>query len=202
MNMNKKDLAFVILVIILFLASLVFSQFYSNAIKEIFLLKGAVGMAFYVLIAIAAVVIAPISALPLLPVAATLWGGFTAALLSIIGWAIGAVAAFWLSRRYGRPLLVKIVNLEKIEKIEKAIPSKNLFFGVVFLRMAFPVDILSYALGLFSNISFPSYTAATLIGIVPFAFIFSYTAEFPLWYKLAAVVLGITAALIGYRRVR
>jgi len=37
------------------------------------------------------------------------------------------------------------------------------------LRMVLPVDILSYALGLFSNISFIRYMLATIIGVTPFS---------------------------------
>ena len=51
------------------------------------------------------------------------------------------------------------------------------FMSVVLLRMVLPVDVLSYALGFFSDISLWRYTTATIIGIAPFAFIFAYAGD-------------------------
>jgi uncharacterized membrane protein YdjX (TVP38/TMEM64 family) len=68
--------------------------------------------------------------------------------------------------------------------------------------MAVPVDVLSYAIGLFTTVSWRVYTAATLIGIMPFAFIFSYTSAAPLYFRIGVLALAGFAVLLGYRRVR
>jgi len=69
---------------------------------------------------------------------------------------------------------VHFVSLERIATYEKKIPQNIEFIAIVFLRMVLPVDVLSYALGFFSTISFARYMAATVIGITPFAVIFAY----------------------------
>jgi len=160
------------------------------------------GMGIYVLILVVSVVVAPVSAIPLLPVASNLWGWVVAGILSIIGWWIGAMIAFGLARVYGVPLVKKIVPLEKIARVERLIPEQNIFFGVVFLRMAVPVDILSYVLGLFSYINFKKYALATLIGISPFAFVFAYIGTLPIVFQIIALVVAIFIIYIGYFTVR
>jgi uncharacterized membrane protein YdjX (TVP38/TMEM64 family) len=147
-------------------------------VVEIITSTGFFGMIFYVFITAIAVVIAPISTFPLIPIASIVWGYVVAAILSIIGWTIGAQIAFIIARRFGKPLVQKFISLEKLESFEKRIPEKNLFWSIVVLRMTVPVDILSYALGLFSKISYSKYFWATIIGVTPFAFIFSYIVTF------------------------
>lgn len=164
------------------------------------ILKGFMGIFFYVMITIAAVVVAPVSTFPLLPLAVSMWGSFFAALFSIIGWSIGAAIAFGLARRFGKPFIAKIVSLEKIQRIEKLIPERNIFVSIILLRMALPVDVLSYALGLFSYVPFRFYVIATIIGVSPFAFIFSYAVLFPAWLQALFLIFAIFILAIGYRR--
>jgi len=151
----------------------------------------------YVLIAIFATVVAPVSSVPLIPVAVSVWGWFLTAILSIAGWFIGSLIAFWLARKYGVPLVRKFISLEKIEKFEKMIPEKHIFWSIVFLRMSIPVDILSYVLGLFSQIRFRTYAIATLIGILPFAFALAYIGALPFYYQIIAFMIGLMILLVG-----
>jgi uncharacterized membrane protein YdjX (TVP38/TMEM64 family) len=48
---------------------------------------------------------------------------------------------------------------------------------IVALRMILPVDVLSYALGMLSTVSFRIYTLASAIGILWFSFAFAYMGE-------------------------
>ena len=175
-------------VIILFLLASYLSNKYEQNIKLFVTNDGPLGMIGYVFITIVAVVIAPISTLPLIPLAGILWGWIITALLSIIGWVIGSQVAFLLARKYGKPLIKKLVSLEKLEKIEKSLPERNIFWVVVLLRMTVPVDVLSYALGLFSNMTTTSYFFATLLGVAPFAFIFSYTGTLSLGTQIITLI--------------
>ena len=64
--------------------------------------------------------------------------------------------------------------------------------------MIVPVDILSYALGLFTDMKTRDFTIATIIGITPFSFVFAYLGSVPFQYQLiAAGVFGIVF-LVGY----
>lgn len=130
-------------------------------------------LAFFTVL-ILAVVAAPIAALPLIPLASSLFGPFATALISIFGYTVGAIIAFLLAQKVGRPVLRYFLPLEDIEAWERRLPRGVSFWGVVLLRMAVPVDILSYALGLLSALPLKTYTLATFIGVTPFSFIFAY----------------------------
>ena len=201
--LNKtKSFVEIFIILILFLFFYYIIQTNLELIKES--LNDNLGMSVYVLITIVAIVIAPISTLPLLPIASNLWGWVTAAVLSIIGWTIGSLIAFILARKYGVSLISKFISIEKINKFEKMVPKENFFWGVVFLRMVVPVDILSYALGLFSKIKTKSYFFATLIGVTPFAFVFAYAGKMPFVYQILALLLALVIILFGLmiRRIR
>lgn len=182
-NNQTKKFTGIFVIVFLFVCTSVFAQFYGD---EILILNGAgrgLSMATYVLSSVVATIIAPISTMPLIPIAVHLWGWFTAAILSIIGWLVGAQIAFTLSRYFGKPLIQKIFSLEKLQTFENRFSDKNLFVSIIFLRMLIPVDILSYALGLFSKIKTTPFFFATLIGVTPFAFIFAYVGSFSIKFQ-------------------
>jgi len=188
MNVKTRYILEILAVVILFLFFSYLAQenieFISNSIGS-----GIEGMFFYVLISIIEVVIAPISTLPLLPVAANLWGVVNAAVLSIIGWTFGAYLAFFIARKYGVVRVKKFVSMDKIENIERRIPDENIFWTIVLLRIIIPVDFLSYVLGLFSKIKTRDYILATIIGVTPFAFIFSYLGTIPIEYQIIGFLI-------------
>lgn len=185
----------IIIVLFVFFSYIVQSNidFFKNMIGY-----GFLGMFFYVLITIVAIVIAPISTMPLLPIASNLWGVFSAAVLSIIGWTVGAFIAFIIARTYGIPIIKKFIPIGKINKLEKIVPQKNIFWSVVFLRMVVPVDVLSYALGLFSKMKAKDYVLATLIGVSPFAFVFAYLGKTPIQYQLIALLIAAIILILGF----
>lgn len=135
---------------------------------------GLVGYGAYVLALILAVVLAPITVLPLIPAAAGIFGPFVTGVLSVAGWTIGAGIAFLIARYAGRPILSFFASLEDIEKLEAKFPQKDTFLGLVLLRMIVPVDILSYAVGLLSSMPLSTYLYATALGVAPFSFVFAY----------------------------
>ena len=156
-----------------------------------------IGMFIYILISILSVVVAPISAIPLMPLASGLYGWFLAGVLSIMGWTLGAVISFQISRKYGVDLVKKIIPLKKIHNFEKFIPDEHLFMTVVFLSMVVPVDGLSYFIGLFSRMSLKSFTIATIIGIIPFSFILAYTGTLSIQYQMLFLTFALVILLIG-----
>jgi uncharacterized membrane protein YdjX (TVP38/TMEM64 family) len=155
------------------------------------------GMAIYVLAGIATIVLAPVATIPLIPIASGLWGGFITGLLNILSWTIGAMIAFRIARTAGIRFVRKIVSLERIDRIEKRIPEKGKFWTIVLLRMVIPVDILSYALGLFSRVRAGLYFWATLIGITPFAFILAYAGRVPFSWQIIGLFMLMGPALLA-----
>lgn len=155
------------------------------------------GAAIYILLEVLSIVVVPIATIVLIPLAVEFFGPFLAAVYSIVGWAAGGALAFFIARHLGRPIVEKIFNIKEVDKYRKYISKDISFWTVVTLRLLLPVDILSYALGLFSLISFRRYMLATFIGIIPFAFIFTYTGQALIMGEYGwAGVLALAGALL------
>ena len=137
-------------------------------------------MIIYVLLVVLSIVIAPLTSIPLIPIVSQVWGVFLAAILTLIGGVIGSITAFYLARKYGKEYIEKFVSLDEVEKIEKVLPKKHVFFGLLGLRIVVPADILSYSLGLFTAIGFKMFFATTIIGLIPESFIFAYIGALPI----------------------
>lgn len=201
-RLQTKDIIAISVIITVFVLTSFLSIIYGDQLKAFVRIQGAIGMVSYVIIAVISDVIGPITAVPLIPIAVTFWGSIATAVLSIAGWTIGAMIVFWLTRRFGKPLVSKMINLERVEEVGRAIPEKNFFWMVIFFRIIFPVDILSYALGLFTNMQWLPYLVSTIIGITPFAFILSYGVTLPIQYQALAGITGLIVLVLIYGRAR
>lgn len=201
-HMNYREFLGLMTVVGVFILAAYFAREYSDILEMAVLERGVWGMGIYILVTMIEVVVAPLSTLPLIPIASFAWGGFMAAILSIVGWVGGAIVAFILARKYGRPLISKLIDLEKMERLEKVMPEKHIFWSLVFLRIAIPVDILSYAVGLFTKVGLATYSFATLLGVIPFAFVFSYAAVLPVGYQIVAGVLSLVVIYLGYSGIK
>lgn len=158
---------------------------------------GAFGaILFLLLTAVFVVFVIPLDIVFLIPIGVSLWGPLPTAFLSIAGWTVGASVAFTLARRYGMPVVVHIIGERNMTGLRERIPTGNLFWSVVVLRMLVPVDLLSYALGLFTEMPRRRYMLATLIGVAPFGFVFAYVGALPPWYQFLA--LGVIALLVSF----
>ncbi|MCH7560353.1 MAG: hypothetical protein IIC67_03115 [Thaumarchaeota archaeon] len=111
---------------LVFIAVSYFVQANNDVIRNYIEKRSLVGMLVYLGANLTAVVVAPVSALPLIPVAANVWGWFVTGILNIIGWTAGAVIAFVLAQKYGKPIIKRLVSIEKLEKIEKKIDELKL----------------------------------------------------------------------------
>ncbi len=165
-------------------------------------LHPVLGAGIYVALVIVSVVFLPFSSLPLLPLATQNFGVVATALLSATGWWIGCLIAFQIAR-LGRPVLERVTSLAAIDRLESKVPQDVGFGGIVVLRLILPVDVVSFALGLLKQLRLRTYAVASLIGIVPFAFVWSYaggqlgSGQF---LSFALVVAGLTAVVLVVRR--
>lgn len=149
---------------------------------------GVFGYIVFVLLLIVATVCMPLTVMPMIPMSAAVLGPLPTALLSIIGWTLGATIAFLVSRYVGRPVLERFFPMDKIDSLTKSFSSRSRFWSIVLLRMTVPVDIASYALGLVPSIRLSEYIAATLLGVTWFSFAFAYLGD--------ALLTGNTPLLI------
>lgn len=199
-KMNPRELIGISILSAFFLLGIFIAHDFNAYIIK-YLDFGILGMITYVVAGIIATVIAPVSTVPVIPLVAVLWGPFLTALLSIIAWSIGSVFAFLIARYFGKPIISHFINLETISAYEKSL-GDSLFWDIVLLRMAVPVDILSYAIGLFSSMRIRAYIPATIIGITPFAFLLSYSSRGSFTFQIIVGVLIIAMMYLGYRRIK
>lgn len=192
MGKGKSLLGVFSLLVIIFLFA--FSSFlvdrYFDFFTKVIGESAFIGFIVYVLIIAFAAVAAPVSVIPLIPIASSQWGWVVVGFLTLLGESIGAFFSFFISRRYGSPLVRKFISLNSINKIERILPERHKFLGIVVLRVAIPVDIVSYALGLFSKVGWKTYSFATIIGFIPYAFVIAYLGELPFIYLINALLIG------------
>ena len=191
-----KDRQFVsaALMLVLFVGVSIVAGIYSEELVFIAKQDSGMGMFGYILITIISVVAAPLSSLPLMPVAATMWGPIIAAIISIIAWVIGALIAFYIARRYGRRVVGKMISLDHVDRIAEQVLGTKKLGMIIVLRMVIPVDVLSYALGLVGNVSFRDYVLGTCIGVIPFAFVFAYASSLPILPQIS-MLIGLVGVL-------
>ncbi|MCK5061704.1 VTT domain-containing protein [Candidatus Parcubacteria bacterium] len=198
---NKKILILT-LTIILFVVISYFSKKYAALLGSSELILGPAGEILYILIMATAVIIAPLETLPLLPIAAILWGPNQAAILTSIGWTIGSLIAFTLARKFGRKFVYRISDKYHIKEWAEMIKPRNRFWLVAFARFVLPIDIISYAVGLFTRMHWGAYLAATLIGIIPFAYLFTYGSQLRVEIQTLIAIIAASLVIFRYNKIR
>jgi len=183
-------------VVALFAAGLWLARDYAVPIQEVLSAHGRVGIAVFVVTSVVAVLLPLATNLPLVPFAVLAWGPWWTALLLLSGWVMGATLSFALGR-YARVWILRhFPSVTRHGHIDRLLHPRHRMGSLIMLRMTFPVDVLSYALGLFS----PSTSAAeialsTAIGGMPFALLF---ALFPTLSTAAQlVVFGASTAVFA-----
>ena len=197
--MKKKtffSLFGILIILILFVIVSYFTQenlpYFQSLISNTFL-----GMGIYFLIILLEVILAPITIIPLIPLASGLLGWFLAGLLTLIGWTTGSLIAFFIARKGGVPLIERFVSFQKIQKLEKLILEDHLFIGIILLRILIPIDMMSYAIGLFSGVGWQKYTLASFIGFIPLSFFLAYSGSLPVYYQIIGfLIAGILIMLV------
>ena len=178
----------------IFGAGFVLSMYLKEDVLEYVLMHPVMGTAAFVALAALAVVFPSFTNVMFIPIGVATFGPFWAAVLCIVGWWLGSVAAFAVGRYYEKSLLSRFPSFQNYLYIDKLVTEKNMFWKLIFLRMTFPVDVLSYALALFSKRVTHSMNAiTTLIGIAPFAFVFTYAGE--MMYKNVVWLTGVLAVV-------
>ena len=199
-----RQISSYILFIIAFVTVSYVVQQYQSYISLLLDNGSAIGAALFVfLTALFVVFVIPLDIVFLIPLGVSLWGPFATALLSILGWVFGASIAFGLARQYGPPLVTRLIGSERVARLAERLPKGDFFWPIVFLRLLIPVDVLSYALGLFSILPWNNYFFATLIGVTPFGFFFAFVGVLPFWYQIfsfAIVFMGVLFFLARYTK--
>ncbi|HZZ99083.1 MAG TPA: VTT domain-containing protein, partial [Candidatus Paceibacterota bacterium] len=154
-----------LLILIVFGAATYFARAHVGVIENFVQDHPVGGVAIFITFGLVDSTVAPGSMFALIPVAGRLWGPLWATLLTIIGWLWGGVTAFYLAEHFGYSAVRKFANKKHLEAIHAYVQKTNLFWSIVFLRLVFPLDLVSYAAGLFTKMPMKSYILATTIGM-------------------------------------
>lgn len=144
-----------------------------------------------------AVLLPALSNLPLMPVAVAAWGTWAAAALLLAGWTLGSVLAFGLARRARGRIERGWPSAMRHADIDRLIHPRHRLLSLIVLRMTFPVDVLSHALGLFSaRTSWVEVALSTAIGGAPFALLFALIPALPPAWQGAVMGLATAGFLV------
>ena len=179
------------------------SQQHTELLKELADQAGLAGVLSYIIIMAVSIIFAPLGTGFLLPVAASSYGPVLAAVYSITGWTTGSLVSFWIARHFGHKKIKNKAFVLRLKSYEDSIPRYYFYGLIVLFRMALPVDVVSYALGFVSGISYRAFLVTTVLGIMPMAFLFTFAATASVWIQIGAGVLAtsifIAASYLLYR---
>jgi len=123
---------------------------------EVFLRSlGFFGPLAYILIVFISTIISPLGCVFLWPFALLAWGFPLPAVYTSFGAIVGAAANFWIARKFGRPIIEKLITKKGMEIVDM-ISLKEGLKALFFLRL-----YVSYAAGL-KKIHFIPYFLITI----------------------------------------
>ena len=185
-------------VVALFALAVWLTQRHAAVVEAAIAQLGTAGMLLFVATSAIAVLMPVATNLPLVPVAALAWGPWWTAALLLVGWTIGAVAAFALARHARQPMLRLLPSVMRHADIDRLVHPQHRVLSLAILRATFPVDVLSYALGAFSPATTHREQALSVVlGAAPFALLFAWVPSMPAWAQLA-VFVACSAAFFAY----
>lgn len=185
-------------VLAIFSAAMLLAREFATPIQAVLSLHPRLAILIFVATSAVAVLVPLLSNLPLVPLAVLTWGPAWTALLLLLGWVIGAAASFALGR-HARPLILRqFPSVNRHANIDRLIHPRHRIGSLILLRMTFPVDVLSYALGLFSrNTTGTENAVSTAVGAAPFAVLFALYPALPAPIQLL-VFLACALVFVAY----
>jgi uncharacterized membrane protein YdjX (TVP38/TMEM64 family) len=128
-----------------------------------------------------------------------LYGVWTGTLYSMVGLCLGSGLAMGLARRFGRPLVERLVDPEQLARWDEMAADRGpVFFCLVFLLPFAPDDLVCYVIGL-TPLPLPRMliltTLARLPGVLVTSWLGARTTDLPWW---AWIPLGAGAAGLAW----
>lgn len=178
---NKKQVlkevivspGFLIFVLLLLLGIIFQSLLLENLtrLREIISSYGLLGPLVFILLIGLSTIFAPINNFLVWLPGFYIFGPEKSIIYSLIGGLIGGLSAFLIARRFGRPIVKKIIGKKAMERIDKL--TEDLGVLTLWLLMIFGLslfDLVSYAAGL-TNIKIKDFFLAVFLGPLPVTFL-------------------------------
>lgn len=152
-----------ILVLILFFLGI--QAVGKERIEGIVIQAGAFGPLILALLKAASVVWAPLLGGPVYLIGGTLYGLWGGTIYTLVGDLVGGSVAFWISRRYGQAVVIKLAGKDILNRLEKLYNTLGGWKGLLSARLFIPgiQDVISYGAG-FTPIPFWQFFVVTAVG--------------------------------------
>lgn len=158
---------------------------------------GAWGPILLITVLAIAMVIAPIPNPPFMIAAGIAWGTFLGVVYSVIGQLIGSVIIFYLSRKFGRRFIPRLIGEQGAETVDRL--ALRMGPQLVFWWRMMPVsfDFAAYAAGL-TTMRFRHFIILVFLGsIVPTTVVVGFGDSFGKSWQALAVTGGLIALAMG-----
>jgi len=96
---------------VFFVGATLVADTYHEELQRMVRVSGPLGMISYVFITALAIVVAPLSTLPLIAIAVSAWGLIIAGFLSVVGWVVGSQIAFVFAYVGSLPPGLQVISL-------------------------------------------------------------------------------------------
>lgn len=126
------------------------------------------GAFLFVLVSALSAMVMFFSSVVLVPVGIEAWGEIGCLLLLWVGWFLGGVLSYTVGRRFGRPVVARLIAEQDLSAFEQRMSRNTGFVAALLVQLAFPSDVVGYVFGL---LQFPRrvYLAALLCAELPYA---------------------------------
>jgi uncharacterized membrane protein YdjX (TVP38/TMEM64 family) len=130
--------------------------------------RAALGMLIFVVFAALSAMLAFVSSAVIVPIGVYVWGKAISMLMLWLGWILGGVTAYTLSRYFGRAVAHALLSRQVIERYENLVPRRAPLSFILLLQLALPSEVPGYLLGLM-RYDFWRYLAALALAELPYA---------------------------------
>lgn len=166
----------------------------TQQVKEFIHSFGLLGPIVFMILNAVSIVFAPVTALPFWAASLALYGFWQTLFYILISFNVGAVINFWIARKWGRPIVLKLVGKKGINEVDKITEVVGLH-TLLFVRLigGASSDYVAYAAGL-TNMKFRPYFLITFLATPPSMILNVYVIYGALSLKPIFIIFG----LIGY----
>ena len=184
MQTKKKTIIFTFLLVLFFILIIILYKpltYYLNNYEELKLFlksKGKLALFIIYFLQILQVVIAFIPSDFINLSSGYILGPYFGFLISYLGLVSGTIIAFYISRLFGKEIVLKFVKEETLNKISNKVSSNMSITNIFILSIIpfMPRDVLVYALGL-TNIKPKKFLLPYLLARIPLVLILSITGD-------------------------
>lgn len=150
-------------------------QTYSSVIEAYLKIHVSVAPLISIFLRTVSIIFAPLPGTPIDLMNLALFSKTAGAIYAEIGIMLGSSINFYISRKFGEPVVKKFIDVSKIHLWEDRMNETTGFWGLVFIRMSTVLicDYISYVCGL-TRMSFRRFFISTLFASIPLVAAFYY----------------------------